>query len=205
MIQVTEYRQLGRGKLSVCLDNGTELVLYQSEADRVGLKPDGCVSGEAYERLLHEIVGKRAIRRAMHLLMQTDRTEHQLCEKLAQGGYPQACIEQALAYVKSFHYLDDLRYARCYIRNRQEQASRQSLRQKLAHRGVDPDTIELALEEEYEADETEGIRRLLEKRRFAPDACDEREFRRTYQYLMRRGFRGSDILKEMKRENGARY
>ena len=33
---------------------------------------------------------------------------------------------------------------------------------------------------------------------FDPEEADEREFQRTYQYVMRRGFKSSDILKAMK-------
>lgn len=39
---------------------------------------------------------------------------------------------------------------------------------------------------------------ITEKRKFVAEEADEREFQRTYQYLLRRGFRSSDILKVMK-------
>lgn len=198
MLQVTEYEAVGRGRLRICFDNGTRLTLYRGEASRARLKEQGCVSEEDYELLLREL-GKRATRRAMHLLEQMERTEHQLREKLARGDYPEACIEEAVSYVKRFHYLDDLRYACSYVRCHQEKLSRQNLAAKLAQKGVKRELIEQAIEEEYEADETSQIRRLLAKRQFVPGACDEKEFRRTYQYLMRRGFSGSDVLREMLR------
>ena len=59
--------------------------------------------------------------------------------------------------------------------------------------------IEQALEEEYEAQELEQIYRLLEKRGYVAENADEREFRRTYQFLMRRGFKSNEILTAMKR------
>ena len=34
--------------------------------------------------------------------------------------------------------------------------------------------------------------------KFVPEEADEKEFQRTYQYVMRRGFKSSDILKAMK-------
>lgn len=197
MLQVTEYEVIGKGRLRVCFDNGARLTLYRGEAKRAGLKEQGCVTEEDYELLLREL-GKRATRRAMHLLEQMDRTEHQLREKLARGDYPETCIEEAISYVKRFRYLDDLRYACSYVRCHQEKLSRQNLAAKLVQRGVKRELIEQAIEEEYEADETNQIRRLLVKRQFVPGTCDEKEFRRTYQYLMRRGFSGSDVLREMR-------
>ena len=66
------------------------------------MREGSTLSDEEEHQLIYEVVGKRAKRRTMHLLEQMDRTEQQLREKLKQGGYPQACIDLALEYVKSF-------------------------------------------------------------------------------------------------------
>lgn len=140
----------------------------------------------------------RAKKRALHLLERMDRTEQQLREKLMASDYPEEVVEEAIAYVKSFHYVDDKRYAENFTRYRKESLSRQQIKQKLMMKGVDRDTIALAIEEEYDADERVHIRKLLEKKHFDGDSKDEGEFRRVYNYLLRRGFRSNDILKEMK-------
>lgn len=140
----------------------------------------------------------RAKKRALHLLERMDRTEHQLREKLRASEYPEDVIEEAIAYVKSFHYLDDERYAETFTRYRKERMSRQQIKQKLMLKGVSKDIISNAIEEEYDVDETIHIRSILEKKQFSVDTADEGEFRRVYSYLLRRGFRSSDILKEMK-------
>lgn len=107
MVTVTECTTLGKGRLRFHLDNGTELVLYRGEAKQFRMREGSTLSDEEEHQLIYEVVGKRAKRRTMHLLEQMDRTEQQLREKLKQGGYPQACIDLALEYVKSFHYVDD--------------------------------------------------------------------------------------------------
>lgn len=140
----------------------------------------------------------RAKKRALHLLERMDRTEHQLREKLMASDYPEEVVEEAIEYVKSFHYIDDKRYAENFTRYRKENLSRQQIKQKLMLKGVDRDTISLAIEEEYDADEREHIRKFLEKKHFDGSSKDEGEFRRVYNYLLRRGFRSNDILREMK-------
>ena len=140
----------------------------------------------------------RAKKRALHLLERMDRTEQQLREKLQASEYPEEVIEEAIAYVKSFHYIDDQRYAENYTRYSKERLSKSQIRQKLFLKGVAKDTIDTAIEEEYDADETVHIRKLLQKKHFDSSSKDEREFRRIYNYLLRRGFRSSDILREMK-------
>jgi len=140
----------------------------------------------------------RAKKRALHLLERMDRTEHQLREKLKTSDYPEEVIEEAIAYVKSFHYVDDKRYAENFTRYKKENLSRQQIKQKLMTKGISRETIDLVIEEEYDVDEKVQIRRLLEKKHFDGSTKDEGEFRRVYNYLLRRGFRSNDILKEMK-------
>ena len=42
-------------------------------------------------------------------------TERQLRDKLRQGEYPQDVIEEAVAYVKSYGYVDDRKYYLRYL------------------------------------------------------------------------------------------
>ena len=198
MVTVTTCTALGKGKYRFHLDNGTELVLYRGEARQFQLQEGKTLSDEEEHQLIYEVLGKRAKRRTMHLLEQMDRTEQQLRDKLKQGGYPQACIDLALEYVKSFHYVDDYRYACTYIRYRQERMSRYQLKVKLYGKGVPSDLIDRALTECYEGDEIEQIIHLLEKKKFDAQNADTKEFTRVYQYLMRRGFRSNDVLRAMK-------
>lgn len=132
------------------------------------------------------------------MLEKMDRTEQQLIEKLKTNGYPEECIEDAVAYVKKYHYIDDLRYAEHYIRYHQQKKSRQKLKMDLMQKGVRKDVIEQALEENFESDEMRQIRELLEKRRYDKTDSDEKEKRRTYAFLMRRGYRSSDILSALR-------
>ena len=159
---------------------------------------ENVISEADYEKLITEVVGKRAKKRALHLLEQMDRSERKLREKLTQGGYPDCCVDAAIDYVKSFHYLDDYRFASTYVRYHQDSLSRRQLEQKLMTKGIGRDDINCAIDSEYTADEEKHIAKLLEKKHYDPDNCDEKEFRRIYQFLMRRGFKSSQILSAMR-------
>ena len=198
MVAVNNYEALGKGRYRVAFDNGVSCILYRSEAAQLSIEVQCSLTDENYEYLINEIVGKRAKKRAMHILEQMDRTEHQLREKLAKGEYPQECIDSAVEYVKKYRYLDDERFASSYVRYHQEKLSRQQLSVKLSQKGVSKDIIAEALEMEYEADDGEKIRNLLSKRHFDPDNTDRQENNKIYQYILRRGFKSSDILKEMR-------
>lgn len=199
MIFVRECQPAEHGRIRFRFDNGDTFLLYRSEVRRFHLGENAEISEEDYHKLLEEIVGKRAKKRVMHLLERMDRTEKQLRDKLRQGEYPDACIDAAIDYVKQCHYLDDFRYACTYVRYHQDKMSRRQILIKLEQKGISREDAEGALEEEYSGDEEEQIVFLLEKKHFEADKADPKEFRRTYQFLLRRGFQSSDILRAMKK------
>lgn len=198
MILVRKIETTGKGRYRVTFDTGVTCLLYRKEISGFSIEENSAIEEQQYQKLLEDVVGKRAKKRALHLLEQMDRTERQLRDKLLANEYPQSCIDGAIEYVKGFHYLDDARYASNYVRFSQEKMSRVCMKQKLMQKGIASSVIEEAIEEGYVADEMEQIMALLRKRRFEPEEADEKEFQRTYQYVMRRGFKSSDILKAMK-------
>lgn len=194
---VTEFKPVGKGRIEIRLEGHAAFWLYAAEARQFSLDKGAELSEEQY-RQIFQLLGKRATKRAMHLLEQQERTERQLREKLAQNDYPQEAIEEAVAYVKSYHYLDDARYARTFIRYHQEERSRMRLEADLLRRGVPKDIIADSMEQEYASDEKEQIRRLLEKKQFSPDTADQKELQKMYGFLMRKGFRSADISSVMR-------
>ena len=199
-VQVTSVIPLEKGKARIRFEDGSEVILYKGEIRKLGIQ-EGCViTDEVYHKIIDEILGQRAIKRAMHLLEKQDRTERQLYDKLKENGYPEVCIESAISYAKRYHYIDDFRYASAYIRYRQEKKSRQKLKLELQAKGIARDVIEEALEEEYVSDDQKKILELLQKRRYSFENADTAEQRKNYQFLLRRGFQSSDILHVMRQE-----
>lgn len=197
MVYVTTYQLQKKGRVRLGFDNGMEVTAYDSEIRPFHISKEAAMTEEEFHGFM-EVIAKRAKKRALHLLEQMDRTEAKLREKLKLGGYPECCIDEAIAYVKSYHYLDDNRYAFTYVRYRQEKMSRRQLFTKLLARGISGELAGRAIAAEYVADEQEQIEKLLKKRQFSREQADDREFRRMYQYLARRGFNSSEILRSMK-------
>lgn len=205
MIEIVSVEPRSKGKYRVTFDNGITCLMYRSEMHCYAIREGAQIAEADFKRLLTETLGKRAKKRAMHLLEQMDRTEKQLREKLLLNEYPEECVEAAISYVKQFHYLDDYRYACTYIRYHGEKMSRRMLEQKLLQKGVSRTLIAAALEEEYAGEEQTMILEILQKKHYDPEHCEDKEYRRIYQYLMRRGFRGSEIQKAMKCEKCTIY
>lgn len=199
-VVVESVEQLSKGKCRLRLDNEEVWVLYKGELRTCSLAEGAELTQEQYEQIRHEIIGKRARKRAMHLLEKMDRTEQQLRKKLLESGYPEDLAEDAISYVKRFHYVDDARFADCYVCLRGAEKSRGKLLAELQGKGVDRELANRVLSEhEDERDEPQMIRDLMCRRGYDPQTASLQEQRRMYGYLMRRGFQSADICKAIGR------
>ncbi|MCR5546163.1 MAG: recombination regulator RecX [Lachnospiraceae bacterium] len=180
-------------KSKVQLQGGVDLCLYNKEIRRLGLVEDGEISEAMYQEILATILIPRAKRRAMHLLEKQDRTKANLTRKLKESGYPDEAVDEAVAYVESYHYIDDDRYARNYVRYHQEGKSKRKIFEDLFKKGIAKDTINHAIEEEYFASEDDMILELIEKKHYDVETADIKEKAKMYRFLLGRGFRSNDI------------
>ena len=196
-MQIQEIIRGKKGKLTIRLEEGLSFPIYEKEAAKSRMTEGGFLSDQDWNEICTEILEKRAKRRALYILQRMERTEYQLRKKLQENGYPEEIVQCAIDYVKSFHYVDDYRYACTYIRYHQSDKSRLQLKMKLYERGVASELIEQALEDEYSAAEEQLIDRLLEKKHYDADIMDQKEKQKIYQYLMRRGFRSESIRRRM--------
>ena len=121
-----------------------------------------------------------------------DRTEWQLRDKLAAKGFSEEAVEGAVDYVKSFHYLDDYRYAVHFVELHYEQRSRQRMRQDLYQRLVPEEYIDLALESICENDDV-ALQEALRKITKGETEYSYEEKQKIAGKLYRKGFRLGDI------------
>lgn len=137
---------------------------------------------------------KQAKLKALSLLTDMDRTEEQLRQKLKQKSYEDDVVEQAIDYVKSFGYIDDFKYAQRFVENRKKTKSRQEISAMLSQKGVSRQLIADALEMCYSSeDAVEAIRHLAEKKHYSPEKSTDKEIKKIYDYLLRKGFYYEDI------------
>ena len=178
-------------------------MLYKGELRQYGIVEGEELPGETCSKILGELLPRRAKLRAMNLLQLRDYTEKQLLDKLLGGGYPESVAHQAVEYVKSFHYIDDLRYAGDYLAAFSGRKSLRRMEQDLQQRGISKAIIEQAAanwQEEGGQDELQMACALLEKRHYDKDNCDRKQQQRLYNFLTRRGFSGEVIRKALQAE-----
>ena len=196
---ITELVEASSFRVKVYIEQEFAFVLYKGELRKYGLKAGQEIKPEVYGEILGEVLPKRAKLRCMNLLQSKDYTREQLRQKLKQGFYPEEVVEEALDYVASFHYIDDLRFAQDYIHYNELRKSRRRIDMDLLKKGIASDIIAKAwlLWEDAgnEQDEDAQIANLLEKKHFDIETADTKEVQRMYGFLVRRGFDGEKIRK----------
>ena len=189
--------EISKSRVRIVTDEAFSFVLYKSELRAFHIREGEQITQESIRSILEEVLPKRAKLRAMNLLKSREYTVKQLYDKLRAGGYPESAIEEALEYVGSFHYTDDLRYAVNFIQGHEAARSRRRIEQDLLGRGIDRATLEQAWAQWEESggsqDEQAMIQALLLKRNYDPDSADRKEKQRIYGFLMRKGFSGEQV------------
>ncbi len=192
-MEIKSLVKLTKGRAKICLDNGADFVLYKKEYESYGIEEGGELSEMHYEEICKEILIPRCKKRALHLLEKQDRSEKNLRDKLAEGGYPLDIIDIAIDYINDYGYLDDARMAASHIRFYQDTRSRKRLMQDLLNKGVSADVIERVLDEEYTADEGNMVEVLLQKKGYDKENASYEEKAKMYRFLAGRGF-SSDAI-----------
>ncbi len=133
-------------------------------------------------------VRERALQYALRLLSYRARSEKELRQRLEQKGWDQTIIQETLDRLRQNGLLDDSRFARDWIENRQTFRPRGTrlLYQELRQKGVDDQTIQQALTGIDEEAAAQALaRRQAQRLKSAPPHVFHQKL---IAYLIRRGF-----------------
>ncbi|MBR0172680.1 MAG: regulatory protein RecX [Lachnospiraceae bacterium] len=191
----------GRGRARVYLDGAFAFVLYKAELREFGIAEGATLSGELYAKITEEVLPARAKKRAMRLLEKRPYTERALRDKLADGEYPAEAVDAAIAYVKSYGYVNDLQYAIDHVSYHLADRNRKRLEADLLKKGIDRELIDRAFaqcyaEEDASSDaagsaralEKQMIEKELRKKHFDPETADYETKAKLKASLVRKGF-----------------
>lgn len=201
-MRITGVEEINKSRSKVFIEQEFAFVLYKGELRLYHICEGADISQTDYEEIMNKVLPKRAKLRAMNLLKNREYTSKQLYDKLKEGCYPEQVIKEALDYVAGYHYTDDLRYAEDYITNHEATRSRRRIEQDLRDRGIDRTVLEKAWQQWEQKggiqDEETMIRQLLKKRHYDPETADIKEQRKTYGFLLRKGFSSDAVRRVLK-------
>ena len=200
---ITQIEELDKKRYKIYIDQEFAFVLYKGEVAKYGLKVNDFMEDKLYSAVKKEILPQRAKKRCLNLLQQRPYTEQKLREKLSEGYYTDDMIEEAIAYVKSFHYVDDYEYACQYIFYHKEVETRKKIEEKLFIKGIDHYTLQKAFENFYSSEEEvlememQQAKKLLQKKHYDAQNADWKERQKVYAFLLRKGICAHVVKKAM--------
>ena len=199
---VTKIEEHDKKRCKIYLDEEFAFLLYKGEVSEYKILQGQTITEDVYRKIMKEVLVKRAKKRCLNLLQKKNYTEYKLREKLREGLYPEEIEDEAIAYVKSFHYIDDYRYACDYIFYHKEAETKRIIEDKLRRKGIDASVVQQAFMDNYDEGEElqrelEQAYRLLEKKHFNNESMEWKEKQKIYAYLLRKGIRNSVIKRAM--------
>ena len=138
-----------------------------------------------------------AVKKVMDLLLYRDRSEAELRGRLSDRGFSAPAVDAAIAYVVSYGYLNDQHFAETYAAARAGQKSRTAIARELREKGVADSVIQNVIEE-LPADESVLALELIRKKQGIRTELEEKDVRRLFGFLARKGFSSSDIWKAIR-------
>jgi len=151
-----------------------------------------------------EQIRSRTFRRAAKLLAAKPRSIAGLRERLLQGrGVTEKVVEEVIARLKEYGYLDDERFALSYasLKVKQRPIGRRRLQQELKTKQVPNAVADEALNLVYaETSEVELIDRAIEKRiRLRGQPKTRLEAKSLFDHLLRQGFAFELVSEKVRR------
>ena len=166
---------------------------------------------EAKPRIINaEKARQKTFDRAVNLLAFKPRSIAELRERLLEKDWTTPeIVDSVLDKLKEYNYLNDEQFAKSLAASkiRQKPIGRRVLKQKLALKKLDKETVEAALETAFEeTPEEEIIERAIEKRLRLKGKPETREdAKKFYDFLLRQGFSYDLVSKKMREINSRDY
>lgn len=130
--------------------------------------------------------------RALNYLSFRERSTKEVRTYLKDKTDDHEQLERVLAKLHEQSFLDDERFARNWVENRNllKPRSKRQLQMELRQKGIDSNIVEEVLGEQSDENEQENIQELIRKKKNTSAGRDEQKLIR---YLISKGFRYGDI------------
>ena len=143
---------------------------------------------------------RRAFDKGADYLSISEQCAYDIRFKLLKKDYPDSVISRAIIMLKEYGYLNDGRFAESYTRSYMGSKSREAIIRELDHKCPGLDDICGIVDQvyqDYDCDEDEVIKNLIEKKFRGQDMSNERVRRRAMNLLLRHGFSFDKINKHL--------
>ena len=196
IITAITQQKNNKDRYSVFIDDNFAFGLIMQDIVYFKLKQGEEISQEKYNFIQNELIYIQAQDIALHYIAYKMRTEQEVRKKLFGKEYTEYIIERVIHFLIEYHYIDDMKYCKSYIKQRLQYNPKgvYILKMELKQRGIKQSIIDKAIENS-DIDELNDAIKLLQKKCLYLDDIDEKNKKRLFAFLQRRGY-SYDIIKE---------
>lgn len=200
-ITAIEVQKKDAERCSVFINGEFGFGISKKAVERYGLIAGSVLGEDEYQALMMRLQLDKAKFKALDSISRGGKTEKQIKEKLLEAEYSTYIVDEVLAFLKKYNYINDDDYARRYI-DAKSQYSHKSLRQikaELYKKGIsvtdltmyceDPDTLE-----------QENIDYFLEKYRY-DGSLELKDRQKIINRILTKGFSYSNIERCIRKKN----
>lgn len=192
-MEITQIEKVTKTKMKIYIDGEYAFPLYQKDVYLLQLEEGMELPEKIHKEILEKIIFHRSKQKALSLLKTQDRTKVELQRKLLNAGYPEDIIERTIAYIDSYGYVNDERYASLYIRDRKHRKSKLALKMELSRKGISKEILDPIIEMEYreagsEDPEVIAIKKSIMKKNMDIKNSTREEKQKLLASLYRKGF-----------------
>lgn len=202
-MKITKIKpQNNKDRVNIYLDGEFAFGLDMEIAYKYNLKKDMEIDESYIENVLKSEEQNSANDYALKFLSHRSRTEKEIVDKMIKKGFDEEVINETLAYLKKYNFIDDRRFAEIYTEEkiRLKKLGSYRIKHELQNKGVD-ESIASEIVEKYSDNEYERAMELATKKVKSYKNDDKNAiYRKLGGYLQRRGYSFecvSKVLKEL--------
>lgn len=190
VITKIEQQVKNKDRVNIYLDGEFRLGCSMDLVVLNHLKENIDISEEQLDSLVFENEKSMALTKAVTLLGKNLKTKKQMKDYLKGKGYIPKIIDYVLEKLAEYNYINDINYAKIYVRSVKHKYGKIKIINELKLKGVSQKDIDLVMEE-FESD-TEDIMALAHKYVKNKEITTEL-LSKMYRFLLSKGFEYEDV------------
>lgn len=193
-------------RYNVFIDGEYAFALPMQDILYFKLKEGREVPEETVEYIQNSLIYIKAQDTALHYIGYKMRTVKEIRMKLEEKEFSEDVIERVIEFLEKYGYADDREYCRKYIREklRMKPKSGYALKIELKQRGISSRVIDEVMAETEVDEEGDAFRWLERKSRGIWPPQDDKQKKKLYDFLLRKGY-SYDIIGEAFRQMDEAY
>ena len=193
-------------RYNVFIDGEYAFALPMQDILYFKLKEGREVPEETVEYIQNSLIYIKAQDTALHYIGYKMRTVKEIRMKLAEKEFSEDVMERVIEFLEKYGYADDREYCRKYIREklRMKPKSGYALKIELKQRGISSRVIDEVMAETEVDEEGDAFRWLERKSRGIWPPQDDKQKKKLYDFLLRKGY-SYDIIGEAFRQMDEAY